>query len=82
MKRFYFLALIFLCGCGSLATLESTRESNNNNNNNDLPYFNKDLATGKQQALQIQSSSGLTKQDIEKMIPKKRPLSRAGKQNS
>jgi hypothetical protein len=41
MKRFYFLALIFLCGCGSLTTLESTRESNNNNN--DLPYFNKDL---------------------------------------
>jgi molecular chaperone DnaK len=27
----------------------------------------KDLATGKQQAIQIQSSSGLTKQDIEKM---------------
>ena len=41
MKRFYFLTLFFLCGCGSLTTLESTPESNNINN--DFPYFNKDL---------------------------------------
>jgi hypothetical protein len=41
MNRFFLLALIFLCSCGSINTIESTPESNNNNN--EFPYFNKDL---------------------------------------